>query len=61
LASKFTPDHFKRIQVKINVDPCYKKLVFGEESLDEYRHINPKNIKITWKLVDFGKLEKLLD
>ena len=35
--------------------------VFGEESLDKYRHINPKNIQITWTNVDFGQLEKLLD
>jgi hypothetical protein len=61
LASKFTPDHFKRIQVKIDVDPYYQKLVFGEQSLDEYRHINPKNIEISWNAYDFGKLQKLLD
>jgi hypothetical protein len=61
LASKFTPDHFKRIQLKIDVFFYYQKLVFCKESLDDYRHVNPKNIEISWYDDDFGKLEKLLD
>ena len=39
----------------------YQKLVFGEESLDDYRHVNPKNIEISWYDDDFGKLQNLLD
>ena len=52
MASKFTPDHFKKIQLKIEVKahthwrPVY--FAIGDEILDKkYSSLHPKDIKIT--------------
>ena len=48
------------MQVKLDVDNEYEKFVINDDELNDYRHVNPKNIEITWYDDDIQNLEILL-
>ena len=48
LASKFTPDHFRRMQVKFYVRKYYDFFESIDTKLDKHHNINPKIIQIAW-------------
>ena len=59
MASKFTPCHFRKMQLKIVAG---WKIAIKDENLDEYRNINPKSIKITYEFYEkIDYIEKLFD
>ena len=44
LASKFTPNLFKRMQLEMNITQDNETFEIYDENLDQYRNINPKGI-----------------
>ena len=51
LASNFSPDHFKRMKVKLDAENDHQFIDdINNKNLNDFLHINPKNIEITSEL-----------
>ena len=59
LASKFTPDHFKRMQIHLFSNHFDRQRISGQ---DEFRGIDPKHIRIdTTNVLKLEQIKMILD
>lgn len=61
MASKFTKDHFKKLQINLSLDYHGRDFEIGDFDLDLYRKVYPKHISLNYRGIPHDEMKDLFD
>lgn len=61
MASKFTKDHFKKLQINLSLVYHCRDIEIGDIDLDSYRKVSPKNISLNNRGIPHDEMKDLFD